>query len=112
MPSTNVTWHAQSVTRDQRANQKSQKPGVIWFTGLSGAGKSTLANALDAALFDRGNHTYLLDGDNVRHDLNKDLGFSDKDRVENIRRIGEAATLDALALRGMIEPRAKPGAAR
>lgn len=93
MTATNITWHERTVSREQRAGQKQQKPGVIWFTGLSGAGKSTLANALDCALFERGYHTYLLDGDNVRHGLNKDLGFSDKDRIENIRRVGEAAKL-------------------
>ena len=72
---------------------KHQQPCIIWFTGLSGAGKSTVANALEVELHKRGYHTYLLDGDNVRHGLNNDLGFSDKDRVENIRRIGEAAKL-------------------
>lgn len=91
--STNITWHDQSVTQEQRAEQKAQKPCVLWFTGLSGAGKSTIANALDIELYKMGYHTYLLDGDNVRHGLNKDLGFSDKDRVENIRRIGESAKL-------------------
>lgn len=89
----NVVWHAHQVSVDQRAQQKNQQPAVIWFTGLSGAGKSTLANALDLALFKAGHHTFLLDGDNVRHGLNKDLGFSDKDRVENIRRIGEISKL-------------------
>lgn len=88
-----MVWHGQAVTRADRATQKKQTPGVIWFTGLSGAGKSTLANALDEKLFALQGHTYLLDGDNVRHGLNKDLGFSDKDRVENIRRIGEVAKL-------------------
>ena len=91
--STDVVWHAHAVSRDDRSQQKSQKPCLLWFTGLSGAGKSTVANALDYALFKMGKHTFLLDGDNVRHGLNKDLGFSDIDRVENIRRIGEAAKL-------------------
>ncbi|MFU8878707.1 MAG: adenylyl-sulfate kinase, partial [Wenzhouxiangellaceae bacterium] len=93
--STNVVWHRQTVDKRARALQKSQKPAVLWFTGLSGAGKSTVANALEKALFQRGHHSYLLDGDNVRHGLNRDLGFSDEDRVENIRRIGEVARLMA-----------------
>ena len=80
-------------TKQERAEQNQQKPCVLWFTGLSGSGKSTVANALEGALFERGRHTYLLDGDNVRHGLNKDLGFSAQDRVENIRRIGEVAKL-------------------
>lgn len=91
--STNLTWHNSVVTKAERAERKRQKPCVIWFTGLSGAGKSTLANALERALFELGHHCYLLDGDNVRHGLNGDLGFSDEARVENIRRIGEAAKL-------------------
>ena len=89
----NVRWHDHHIQREMRAHQKSQKPCMIWFTGLSGAGKSSVANALDEALFNNGKHTYLLDGDNVRHSLNKDLGFSDSDRVENIRRIGEVGRL-------------------
>jgi len=93
--SSNVVWHAQTVNKRARAQQKSQKPAVLWFTGLSGAGKSTVANALEKALFQRGHHSYLLDGDNVRHGLNRDLGFSDDERVENIRRIGEVAKLMA-----------------
>ncbi len=92
---TNVVWHAHSVSRADRAAQKKQKPCVIWFTGLSGAGKSTVANALEGELFRQGHHSYLLDGDNVRLGLNKDLGFTDADRVENIRRIGEVAKLFA-----------------
>lgn len=91
--STNLTWHETIVSKSERAQQKQQKPCVIWFTGLSGSGKSTLANALERALFERGHHCYLLDGDNVRQGLNSDLGFSDEARVENIRRIGEAAKL-------------------
>ncbi len=91
--SENVVWHAHKVSRTQRANQKGQQPCVIWLTGLSGSGKSTIANALEQALFLEGYHSYLLDGDNVRHGLNKDLGFSDEARVENIRRIGEVARL-------------------
>ncbi|GAB4179653.1 MAG: sulfate adenylyltransferase subunit CysN [Wenzhouxiangellaceae bacterium] len=91
--SSNVVWHRQALTKRDRARQKAQKPAVLWFTGLSGAGKSTVANALELALFSRGHHCYLLDGDNIRHGLNRDLGFSDQDRVENIRRIGEVARL-------------------
>jgi adenylylsulfate kinase len=81
------------VTNQQRASQLQQRPSVIWFTGLSGSGKSTLAVQLEAALFDQGFKTYLLDGDNLRTGLCKDLGFSDSDRVENIRRIGEVSKL-------------------
>lgn len=91
--SPNIRWHNHRIQRQARAEQKAQKPCMIWFTGLSGAGKSTLANALDERLYQAGKHTYLLDGDNVRHGLNKDLGFSDLDRVENIRRIGEVGRL-------------------
>jgi len=90
---TNVTWHDTQVTKAMRAEQKNQTPRVLWFTGLSGAGKSTIANALEQKLVAMGHHTYLLDGDNVRHGLNKDLGFDDVGRVENIRRIGEVAKL-------------------
>jgi bifunctional enzyme CysN/CysC len=88
-----VFWQPTRVTRDQRSNQKGQKPCVLWFTGLSGSGKSTVANALEQTLFLRGHHSYLLDGDNVRHGLNKDLDFTDAGRVENIRRIGEVSKL-------------------
>lgn len=91
--STNIRWHDHKVTRVQRAEIKHQRPCVLWFTGLSGSGKSTVGNALDVALHQRGHHTFLLDGDNVRHGLNRDLGFSDQDRVENIRRIGEVSKL-------------------
>jgi bifunctional enzyme CysN/CysC len=93
--SANVVWHEHRITKVQRAGQKAQRPAVLWFTGLSGAGKSSVANALESALFQRGHHSYLLDGDNVRHGLNRDLGFNDEDRVENIRRIGEVAKLMA-----------------
>jgi bifunctional enzyme CysN/CysC len=91
--SENVVWHEHKVNRAQRSNQKGQQPCVVWLTGLSGSGKSTVANALEQALFLQGYHSYLLDGDNVRHGLNKDLGFTDEARVENIRRIGEVAKL-------------------
>lgn len=89
----NLTWHASSITKAQRAKLKKQKPRVLWFTGLSGSGKSTLANAVEKKLFELGFHTYLLDGDNVRHGLNGDLGFDEASRVENIRRIGELCKL-------------------
>jgi len=88
-----LVWHSHTVTKQARSQQKQQEPCIIWFTGLSGAGKSTLANAVEQQLVAMGHHTYLLDGDNVRHGLNQDLGFSDKDRIENIRRIGEMAKL-------------------
>lgn len=91
--SQNVHWQATDVTRDFRAGLKNQKPAVLWFTGLSGAGKSTIANLVEKKLARMNRHTFLLDGDNVRHGLNKDLGFTDADRVENIRRVGEVAKL-------------------
>ncbi|WP_439831145.1 adenylyl-sulfate kinase [Aeromonas caviae] len=89
----NIVWHQHAVDKQSRAEQKGQKPLVIWFTGLSGAGKSTLAGALEQALAAAGKHTYLLDGDNVRHGLCGDLGFDDAARQENIRRVGEVAKL-------------------
>lgn len=89
----NLTWHTSNITKTQRAKLKNQKPCVVWFTGLSGSGKSTLANALEEKLFNLGYHTYILDGDNVRHGLNKDLGFDEASRIENIRRIGELCKL-------------------
>jgi len=89
----NVVWQHHKITRADRAAAKRQQPCLLWFTGLSGSGKSTIASALDVALFERGYHTYLLDGDNIRHGLSKDLGFSPEDRVENIRRIGEVGKL-------------------
>ena len=91
----NIIWHHHPVDKRTRAEQKSQKPLVIWFTGLSASGKSTIAGALEQILTQQGYHTYLLDGDNVRHGLCKDLGFSDEDRKENIRRVGEVAKLAA-----------------
>lgn len=91
--SSNIVWHHHNVTHEDRCKQKNQKPCVLWFTGLSGSGKSTVANAVESLLFENGNHSYLLDGDNVRHGLNKDLSFSEEDRVENIRRIGEVTKL-------------------
>ncbi|RHW75296.1 adenylyl-sulfate kinase [Colwellia sp. RSH04] len=93
MKTDNTVWHDQQVTKQQRASLKSQKPCLLWYTGLSGSGKSTVANAVDALLFQRACHSYLLDGDNVRHGLNGDLGFTDEARIENIRRISEVAKL-------------------
>jgi bifunctional enzyme CysN/CysC len=89
----NIHWQHLDVTREAHADLKAQRPRVLWFTGLSGAGKSTIANLVEKKLHSLGRHTFLLDGDNVRHGLNKDLGFTDADRVENIRRIGEVAKL-------------------
>lgn len=89
----NIHWQALEVNKNQRARMKGQKPALLWFTGLSGAGKSTIANLVEQRLAAMGRHTYVLDGDNLRHGLNKDLGFTDADRVENVRRTGEAAKL-------------------
>lgn len=89
----NIHWQAVDVDRAAHAALKGQQPKILWFTGLSGSGKSTIANALEKKLHANGKHTFLLDGDNVRHGLNKDLGFTDADRIENIRRIGEVAKL-------------------
>jgi adenylylsulfate kinase len=92
---TNVTWHEGHVTREERAGLLKQKGATLWFTGLSGSGKSTIAFTLEHALVQRGHLAYVLDGDNIRHGLNKNLGFSAADREENIRRIGEVAKLFA-----------------
>ena len=89
----NVHWQAVEVDKTARAVINGQQPAVVWFTGLSGAGKSTIANIVEQKLHELGRHTYLLDGDNVRHGLNHDLGFTDADRVENIRRVAEVAKL-------------------
>jgi adenylylsulfate kinase len=91
--SNNITWHETSITKFERRQKNGYHSFVIWLTGLSGSGKSTIANALARKLFDENIHSYVLDGDNVRHGLNKDLGFSEEDRNENIRRIGEVAKL-------------------
>ena len=91
--STNVIWQNTDISREIRAKQKNQKPITLWFTGLSGSGKSTLANEVEKRLVAMGRHTMLLDGDNVRHGLNKNLGFKEVDRIENIRRIAEVAKL-------------------
>jgi bifunctional enzyme CysN/CysC len=89
----NVHWQAVDITRDAHAAQKGQTPKLLWFTGLSGSGKSTIANLVEKKLYALGRHSFLLDGDNVRHGLNKDLGFTETDRIENIRRVGEVAKL-------------------
>ncbi|HYB97595.1 MAG TPA: adenylyl-sulfate kinase [Candidatus Limnocylindrales bacterium] len=91
--SKNIVWHQTTVTRDEREQINGHRGCTVWLTGLSGSGKSTLANLLEKALWERGVRSFVLDGDNVRHGLNKDLGFSPKDRTENIRRIGEVAAL-------------------
>ena len=93
MKSSNVVWHQATISRQDREAQNGHKSTILWFTGLSGAGKSTLAHAVEDALHQMNCRTYVCDGDNVRHGLNGDLGFSDTDRVENIRRIGEVAKL-------------------
>jgi bifunctional enzyme CysN/CysC len=91
--SSNIHWQRLDITREVHASLKNQRPAVLWFTGISGAGKSTIANLVEKKLVRMNRHTFLLDGDNVRHGLNKDLGFSDADRVENIRRVGEVAKM-------------------
>ena len=91
--SNNITWHDSEVTKEERQKRNGHKSAVIWFTGLSGSGKSTVSVALEKALFNEGKQTCRLDGANVRHGLNKNLGFSPEDRTENIRRIGEVAKL-------------------
>jgi len=91
--SDNTVWHEHHVSQKQRAILKQQTPCILWFTGLSGSGKSSVANAVENILFGMNKHTYLLDGDNVRQGLNKGLGFSEADRIENIRRVGEVANL-------------------
>jgi len=93
MMSEPIVWHEASVNRAERSKAKGHRPALLWYTGFSASGKSTIANAVDRKLFELGCHTYLLDGDNVRHGLNNDLGFGDEDRVENIRRITEVARL-------------------
>ncbi|MDZ7263986.1 MAG: adenylyl-sulfate kinase [candidate division KSB1 bacterium] len=92
---TNITWHHANITRADRERLLKQKGVVIWFTGLSASGKSTIAHTVEEKLYDRGVLTYVLDGDNIRHGLNKNLGFSPEDREENIRRIGEVGKLFA-----------------
>ena len=105
---TNITWHAGEIGKPEREKFLGQKGVVIWYTGLSGSGKSTLAHAVEQKLFESGNLCYVLDGDNIRHGLNKNLGFSPEDRAENIRRIGEVAKLFAdagiIAMTAFISP--------
>jgi adenylylsulfate kinase len=105
---TNITWHEGHVTREERGPLLKQKGATLWFTGLSGSGKSTIAFTLEHALIQRGHLAYVLDGDNIRHGLNKNLGFSAADREENIRRIGEVARLFAdaglIAMTSFISP--------
>lgn len=105
---TNVTWHAHTVSKEDRYKLSGHKGAVLWFTGLSACGKSTVANEVDYRLHQRGKHSFVLDGDNIRMGLNKNLGFSAEDRAENIRRIGEVAKLFAsagtLALTAFISP--------
>ncbi|MDZ4260961.1 MAG: adenylyl-sulfate kinase [Pseudomonadota bacterium] len=105
---TNIHWHTGVVGRQERQKLNGHNSAILWFTGLSGAGKSTLANAVEERLYQLGHRTFVLDGDNIRHGLCKDLGFSDKDRTENIRRIGEVAKLfvdgGMLALTAFISP--------
>ena len=105
---TNITWHEANVVQTDREKLLNQKGCVIWFTGLSGSGKSTLALEVESTLYRRGHLTYVLDGDNIRHGLNKNLGFSPEDREENIRRIGEVAKLFAeagvIAMTAFISP--------
>lgn len=92
-PADNLFWQTLSINKAERAAIKQQQPGCVWLTGLSGSGKSTIADLLEKRLHAQGRHTYTLEGDNVRHGLNRDLGFSDADRVENIRRVAEVARL-------------------
>ena len=105
---TNIVWHEESISRDDRARKNGHKGVALWFTGLSGAGKSTAAQALQVRLFELGHHAYVLDGDNVRHGLCNDLGFSEEDRHENIRRIGEMVKLfvdsGTIAISAFISP--------
>jgi len=108
LKATNITWHKGKIEREDRENRNGHRGAVIWFTGLSGSGKSTIAVEVEKRLFDIGAQCYVLDGDNIRHGLNKNLGFSPEDREENIRRIGEVAKLFAdsglLALTAFISP--------
>ncbi len=108
MASENITWHANAVTRADRARVTGGEGVTVWLTGLSGSGKSTIAVAVEAALIERGRHAYLLDGDNLRHGLNGNLGFSSEDRAENVRRVGEVARLLAdagtVALVSLVSP--------
>ena len=108
MSNKNIVWHDHHVTKKERSQIKDQNPCIIWFTGLSGSGKSTIANAVESRLVEINKHTYLLDGDNIRMGLNKGLTFSDEDRIENIRCIGEVSKLfvdaGAIVLTAFISP--------
>lgn len=108
MKSSNIVWHSAAVTRERREARNGHRAVTLWFTGLSGSGKSTLSHAVEERLFEMGCNTFVFDGDNVRHGLCKDLGFSDADRTENIRRIGEVAKLTnqagVIALAAFISP--------
>ena len=108
MKGNNTVWHSATVTRARREQQNKHKSVALWFTGLSGSGKSTLAHTVEEALHNKGCHTFVFDGDNVRHGLCADLGFSDEDRAENIRRIGEMVRLfteaGVIALTAFISP--------
>ncbi len=115
--STNITWHKGKISKEDRRVKTGQKGVTVWLTGLSGSGKSTIAVELEHALIENGHHAYILDGDNVRHGLNKNLGFSPEDRTENIRRIGEVAKLfteaNLITITAFISPyRADRGEAR
>ncbi|MGA1823721.1 MAG: adenylyl-sulfate kinase [bacterium] len=105
---TNITWHDEAITKKDRDKMLKQKGVVVWFTGLSASGKSTLARSIEQKLFENGHLSFVLDGDNIRHGLNKNLGFSPEDRTENIRRIGEVAKLFAhagvIAMTAFISP--------
>ena len=100
----NIHWQNLDINKAANAEQKGQSPAVLWFTGLSGSGKSTIANEVQRRLFASGRHSFILDGDNVRHGLNRDLGFTDADRVENIRRVAEVSKLMVLSLIHISEP--------
>lgn len=108
MKSSNIVWHSAAVTRERREARNGHRAVTLWFTGLSGSGKSTLSHAVEERLFEMGCNTFVFDGDNIRHGLCKDLGFSDADRTENIRRIGEVAKLTnqagVIALAAFISP--------
>jgi adenylylsulfate kinase len=93
MDKLNIVWHKHQISKEDRVKNTKQKPCILWFTGLSGSGKSTIANAVEEMLYNNGNFTYLLDGDNIRHGLNKNLGFDEESRIENIRRVGEVSKL-------------------
>jgi len=93
MSNKNIFWHTHHIGKKEHSQQKKQKAFILWFTGLSGSGKSTIANAVEQKLFELHKHTYLLDGDNIRMGINIDLGFSDNERIENIRRVGEVSKL-------------------